>query len=153
MIKTKIAFIILVTLALIIFPYYILVFTIDSDFLYSVIPGWKTTIIPARLISNLIKFLILVMVGFYYWKLSKTINELNLKHFIIHAGLTIPAVVIAKLNLYQFFTFNLHDPNFFLSQIRKVVYINMFVNVLFLAGQILFWIYYIKLKKTKIIIK
>jgi len=153
MIKTRSAYIIFIILAIAIFPYYILVLSINSDFLYSVIPGWNTTIIPARLISNLIKLVILVVVGFYYWKLSKTNTEINLKCFSIHLALTIPAVVITKINLYQFVALNISDPDFFLSQIRTVVYINMFVNLLFLAGQVFFWMYYIKIQKAKTTIK
>lgn len=150
MIKTKTTFTIFVILAIIVFPYYIIVLSINSDFLNSIIPGWNTTIIPARLISNLIKFLILFVVVFYYWKLSKTNTEISLKKFIIHLILTIPAVLVTKLNLYQFVTFNLHDPDFFLSQIRTVVYINLFVNILFLVGQILFLIFYLRFQKKQI---
>ena len=153
MIKTKSAFIIFIILAIIIFPYYIFILSINSDFLSSIIPGWNTTLIPVRLILNLIKFLILVAVAFYYWKLSKTNTEINLKYFTIHLALTIPAVVITKLNLYHFIPLNLSQSDFFLSQIRTVVYINMFSNILFLTGQVLFWIFYIKLQKTKITIK
>lgn len=153
MIKTRSAYIIFIILLIFIFPYYTLVLSINSDFLYSIIPGWNTTIIPARLISNLIKLVILVVVGFYYSKLSKTNTEINLKYFTIHLALTIPAVVITKLNLYHFIPLNLSDPDFFLSQIRTVVYINMFSNILFLTGKVLFWIFYIKLQKTKITIK
>lgn len=153
MIKTKTAYIIFTILAIAIFPYYILVLSINSDFLYSIIPGWNTTIIPARLISNLIKLVILLVVGFYYWKLSKTNTEINLKYFTIHLVLTIPAIVITKLNLYHFIPLNLSQSDIFLSQIRTVVYINMFVNLLFLTGQVLFWIFYIKLQKTKTTLK
>ncbi|MFH6996821.1 hypothetical protein ACHRVZ_02750 [Flavobacterium sp. FlaQc-57] len=64
MIKTKTAFILFIILDIILFPYYILVLSINSDFLYSIIPGWNTAIIPGRLISNLIKFLILIVVPF-----------------------------------------------------------------------------------------
>lgn len=139
MIKTKTAVIVFLLLTIIIFPFYILVLSINSDFFNS--------IIPARLISNLIKFSILVVVSFYYWKLSKTSNEINFKKFIIHLVLTIPAVVVAKVNLYEFVTLNLYDPDIFLSQIQIVVYINIFLNILFLVGQVLFWIFYFRFQK------
>ncbi|PIF33952.1 hypothetical protein CLU81_4583 [Flavobacterium sp. 9] len=153
MIKTKTAFIIFLLLSTIIFPYYILVLSINSDFFNSIIPGWNTTIIPVRLISNLVKFIILSIVSFYYWKLSKTSNEIKLKKFIIHLALTIPAVVVAKLNLYELVPLNLNDSDIILSQIKKVVYINMLLNILFFIGQILFWIFYIKLQRTRIVIE
>ncbi len=153
MIKTKTAFIIFLLLSTIIFPYYILFLSINSDFFNSIIPGWNTTIIPARLISNLVKFLILSIVSFYYWKLSKTSNEIKFKKFIIHLALTIPAIIVAKLNLYEFVTLNLYDSDIFLSQIQIVVYINTFINILFFVGQILFWIFYIKLQRTTIVIE
>lgn len=148
MIKTKTAFIIFALLSIFIFPYYLFLLYINSDFLSSIIPGWNTTIVPIRLISNLIKFLLLIMISFYYWKLSKVIKEINLKKFILHFALTLPLVLIAKLNVYQFVEMKLYNPESFLSQIQMVIYINVFVNILFFLGQILFVIHYKRSKKS-----
>ncbi len=147
MVKTKIAFIIFTVLTVIIFPYYIFILSIDSDFLNSIIPGWYTTIFPARIISNLFKFLILVVISFYYWKLSKIENEINLKKFLIHFFLTIPAILIAKLNVYEFFRMFSYSPESFLSLIKVVVYINILVNILFFIGQVFFLQLYTRIIK------
>lgn len=112
MIRTKITFIIFVIFTIIIFPYYTIL-CLNSDFLSSLVPGWHTTIIPARLISNLIKFFILLIVSIYYFKLSKISKEIKYKKFVIHLLLTIPAIFIAKLNLYEFVTIYFYDPESF----------------------------------------
>lgn len=149
MIKTKTAFIIFIALTVIIFPYYILILSIDSDFLNSIIPGWHTTIIPGRIISNLFKFLVLIIVSFYYWKLSKVANEIDFRKFTIHFLLTIPAALIAKMNVYDFVTTDLYNPESFLSVIQMVIIINIFTNILFVAGQIFFGIFYTRIKKLR----
>lgn len=148
MIKTKTAFIIFALLSLILFPFYILIIDINSDFLSSIVPGWNTNIIGIRVFSNLIKFIILSVVSFYYWKLSKNTITIDLKKFIIHLSLTLPAVLAANLNVYKFVEMNLHNPESFLSQIQMVIYINTFINILFFLGQILFGIFYIRFRKN-----
>ena len=142
MIKTKTAFIIFSILTVIVFPYYIVILTINSDFFNSIIPGWNTNIGEEKVISNLVKFVILSIVTFYYWKLSKIKPEINYKNFLIHLLLTFPSVLLAKLNLCDFIDLNLNDLKIFASQIKMIAYICVFSNILFLLGQILFWIFY-----------
>jgi len=149
MIKTKRVFIIFAAITVIVFPYYIFIISIDSDFINSMIPGWHTSIIQIKIISNLFKFLILTVVSFYYWKLSKIINEIDSKKFIIHASLTIPAVLLAKLNVYDFVKTTLNTPESFLSIIQMIVFINIFFNILFFIGQVFFGIFYIRTKKLR----
>jgi len=146
MVKTKIAFIIFAVLTVIIFPYYIFILSFDSDFINSIIPGWHTTIFPARIISNLFKFLILGAISFYYWKLSKIEKEINLKKFLIHFFLTIPAILIVKLNIYEFFRM-FYSSESFLSLIKAVVYVSILVNILFFIGQVFFVLLYTKIIK------
>jgi hypothetical protein len=146
-IKTKTVFKIFAILTIIIFPFYIIIIGINSDFLSSIIPGWNTNIVGFRIIANLIKFIILSVVSFYYWKLSKNTINIDLKKFIIHLSLTLPAILAAKLNIYKFVEMNLHNPDSFLSQIQMVIYINTFINILFFVGQILFGIFYIRFQK------
>lgn len=69
MLKSKTVFIIFIVLSVIVLPYCI--FYINSDFFSSLVPGWNTTINSHRIISALIKFVVLSVVTFYYWKLSK----------------------------------------------------------------------------------
>jgi len=145
MVKTKTAFLIFVLLSIIIFPYYILY--LNSDFLSSKVPSWNTDIFGLRIVSNLIKFIVLSVVSFYYWKLSKNTEKIDLKKFTIHLSLTLPAILAANLNVYEFVEMNLHDPESFLSQIKMVIYINTFINILFFLGQILFRIFYVKFQR------
>lgn len=142
MMKTKTAFTIFLFLTIFIFPYYIIILSINSSFLSS--------IIPAKLIPTLIKFFILVVVSFYYWRLSKITEEIDFKKFILHLTLTLPAILIAKINVYQFVTVYFYNSESILSQIQMVVLINVLVNILFFTGQILFGLSYIKHQKTAI---
>lgn len=146
MIKTKSAFLTFAILCVIIFPYYII--HLQSDFLSSIVPGWNTSIIPQRIISNLIKFFILIISVYLYFKLSKISEQINFKKFIFHFLLTLPAVVISKLNVYKMLDFNSFNPEGFLSQIQIVVLLNIVCNILFFISQILFWRFYFKFKKS-----
>ena len=149
MIRTKTAFIIFIVLTVIVFPYYIFILSINSDFLNSIIPGWNTTIIHARVISNIFKFLILIVVSLYYFKLSGIANEIDLKKFLIHFSLTLPAVFIGKINLWNLIDFSSYNPEVFMNCIQIIVCLNIFINILFFCGQILFAINYIKTKRNK----
>jgi hypothetical protein len=150
LLKTKKAFIIFILLSLVAFPYCIAILTINSDFFYSIIPGWHTTIIPGQIISNLIKFIILSIVTFHYWKLSKLTKEVSYKKFLIHFGLTVPGILLGKINLYDLLTFNAVTPDdVVIRHIQIVVYIHIFMNILFFVGQILFWIFYVRFKRTR----
>lgn len=150
MIKAKTAFTIFFILTIIVFPYYILI--INTDFLSSIIPGWNTSIIPIRIIANLIKFIILSVVSFYYYKLSKNSIRIEAKKFIIHLLLTFPAVLVSKFNVYQFIELYFHHPDIFLYQIQMVIFINIIINMLFFSGQILFGIYYYRSRKNNTIL-
>ena len=143
--KTRIAFFTFFILSITLFPYYIIY--LQSDFLSSIVPGWNTNIVGIKIASNLIKFLILNVVTFYYWKLSKIKPEINYKIFLIHLLLTFPAILVTKLNLYDFINMNFNDLTSFTSQIKIVVYTRIFTNILFLLGQILFCIVYFRFKK------
>lgn len=139
MIKTKTTFFIYIFLLVLLFPYSILY--LNSDFLSSVVPGWHTTIYPA---ATLIKFIILLIVAFYYWKLSKVINEIDFKKFTFYFLLTFPGVLITKLDLYTLFHFSPNNTENLMTTIRTVIFIRIFTNILFFTGQILFAVYYKK---------
>lgn len=143
----RIAFFIFLILSVTIFPYYIIY--LQSDFLSSTIPGWNTDIVGIKIVSNLIKFIILSIVTFHYWKLSKFTKEIRYKKFLIHFGLTIPGVLLGKINLYDLLNFNTVNPEDVIHQIQIVVYISIFMNILFFTGQILFWIFYVRYKRTR----
>ena len=144
--NTRIAFFIFLTLSVTIFPYYIIY--LQSDFLSSIIPGWNTDIVGIKIVSNLIKFVILGIITFHYWKLSKLTKEISYKKFLIHFGLTFPGVLLGKINLYDLLNFNTVNPEDIIHQIQIVVYIHVFMNILFFVGQILFWIFYVRFLKN-----
>lgn len=137
--KTKTTFFICIFLLILLFPYSILY--LNSDFLSSFVPGWHTTIYP---VATLIKFIILLIVAFYYWKLSKVTNEIDFKKFALYFLLTFPGVLVTKLDLFDLFNFSSNDHENFMRQIKIIVFIKIFTNVLFFTGQILFAIYYKK---------
>jgi hypothetical protein len=147
--KTKLAFFIFFILSITIFPYYIIY--LQSDFLSSIVPGWNTNITEIKVASNILKFLIVSIVTFYYWKLSKIKPKINYTLFLIHLLLTFPAILITRLNLYDFLNMNFNNLSCFNSQIKIVVYTRIFTNILFLFGQIMFWIFYFRYKKNIVV--
>jgi hypothetical protein len=142
MIKTKIVFIIFILLSIFIFPYSFLFLKID--FISSITPGWNTIIYHY---GALIKFFFLMISAFFCWKLSKVINEINIKKIALYLLLTMPAVIITKLNLFELFNFNSTDPENFMKQIQIIVLIKILTNILFISAQIMFWVYYKKSKQ------
>jgi len=142
MIKTKIVFIIFILLSIFIFPYSFLFLKID--FISSITPGWNTTIYHY---GALIKSFFLMISAFFCWKLSKVINEINIKKIALYLLLTMPAVIITKLNLFELFNFNSTNPENFMKQIQIIVLIKIFTNILFISVQIMFWVYYKKSKQ------
>ncbi|CAM3514354.1 DUF2569 domain-containing protein [Flavobacterium chungbukense] len=146
MIKTKYVFLVFFVLALIVFPYYIIY--LSSDFVSSIVPGWNTTIVSGQIISNLIKFVALLITTICYWKLSKINNQIILKSFLIHFTLTIPAVFISRMSLYELITSISFNPENFVNRISLIIFINICLNILFCIGQIIFWRFYIKSKRS-----
>lgn len=143
MIKVKIILIVFFGFLILLFPYYIIY--LQSDFLSSIVPGWHTDIVSGQLIINLIKFLFLVITFFLYWKLSKIQKEIEFKHFVIHFLLTLPAVLVSKINLYNLLNFHSINPESFIKQIQIIIWINSGVNLLFFSGFIWFIFLYKKL--------
>jgi hypothetical protein len=146
MIKTKKASIIFLILSLIVFPYYIIF--LQSDFLSSMVPGWHTTIVPWKIIPNSIKFIALLITTILYWNLSRINTEIALKTVLLHLSLTIPAVFIGRINLYELFISKLINPEKFINSIQLIIFTNICLNTLFFTGQIIFWRYYFKSKKS-----
>ena len=146
--RTKTAFIIFAFLCIIVFPYYIIIVSLNSDFFNSIIPGWHTTIVSGQIIANLLKFIILSIITFYYWKLSKITEQINYRKFLIHFSMTIPTVLFTKIDLYDIFHFDSRDPNYLVNQIQALAYAHIFFNILFFVGQILFWIFYVRFRKN-----
>ncbi|KRD58157.1 hypothetical protein ASE40_17615 [Flavobacterium sp. Root935] len=146
MIKTKSVFIFFFILCISLFPYHITILCINSDLLSPIVPGWKTNIIPAEIVSNFIKFLGLLVTVICYWKLSKIYDEIRFKSFVIHFLLTIPTVFIGKISLFELLPISSNSENF-INRISIIVFINICLNILFFTSQIIFWRFYIKSKR------
>lgn len=143
MIKVKIVLTVFLGFSLLLFPYYLIY--LQSDFLSSIVPGWNTEIASAKLIATLIKFLFLAITTFLYWKLSKIKKEIQLKKFVIHFLLALPAVLLSKLNLYNLLNFHSVDPDNFMKQIQIIILINSTANILFYSGFVWFILFYKKI--------
>lgn len=148
MINTKLSFLTFVILCIIIFPYNIVLFFFNSDLLYSLVPGWHSTFIPGQIISNAIKFLILLIITICYWKLSKIKTRIDSKKFSIHLLLTLPAIFVGKFSLYGFSNPETLELDDFINNIKIIVILNIFISFLFLVGQVLFWRFYLQNKKS-----
>ncbi|WP_394776555.1 hypothetical protein [Flavobacterium sp.] len=146
MIKTKTSFIIFSILSAFTFPYLSLLTSLSSDYFSAFISIWNTTIYS--FIPAFIKFLILIIITFLYWKLSTITFEINRKKFFTHLLLSIPGVLFSNISVYKLLNFHSFDSDSFLTQIQTVIFINTFINILFLFEQILFVVYYIKYTKT-----
>ena len=118
------------------------------DFATSVVPGWHTTIFPSYFIWGLIVIIVLLIMTIGYWLLSKRVDKINWTLFAIHFLLTIPTVIFLKF------------PSIFLDVqqtnqeeiIKALSFRIKLIPVawtLFLVGQALFIIYFVRTIKSK----
>ena len=118
------------------------------DFATSVFPGWHTTIFPPYFIWGLILIIVLLLVTIGYWILSKRVDKINWTLFAFHFILTIPTVIFLKF------------PSIFLDvqqtnqeEIIKAISLRIklipVVWTLFIVGQTLFIIYFVRTIKSK----
>jgi hypothetical protein len=128
----------------------LLLFTVPlpSDLAFSVVPGWHETIFPTHFILQLVVFVLLLCTTFGYWQLSKGHRQMNWTKFILHIILTIPIVVCIKFPS-LLVDWRLIDQGGLSSLERNDSAVLFFMLVLFLLGQILFLVYYIKAMRTR----
>jgi hypothetical protein len=118
------------------------------DFATSVVPGWHTTIFPPFFIWGLIVIIVLLLVTIGYWLLSKRTDKINWTLFAFHFMLTIPTLIFLKF------------PTIFLivEQINQEEIINAIslrikliptAWTLFIIGQVLFVVYFIRTINSK----
>jgi hypothetical protein len=145
MTKPYIPFFAFLTLLFLIIPF-------SFDFATSVVPGWHTTIFPPFFIWGLIVIVILLLVTIGYWLLSKQVDKINWTLFVIHFGLTIPAVIYLKIP-----TIFLEVPLTNQEELIKAILLRIkFIPVawaLFGIGQIIFVIYFARTIYSKRIAK
>ena len=112
------------------------------DLATSVVPGWHTRIFPPYFIWGFVVLVVLFFVTIAYWLLSKRTDKINWILFAIHFALTIPTIIYLRF------------PSIVWSvQLIKSTELRLklipIAWTLFIAGQILFLIYYIRTIKTK----
>ena len=118
------------------------------DFATSLVPGWHTTILPPYFIWGLFVMIILLLVTIGYWLLSKRTDKTNWTLFAIHFILTIPTIIYLKFPSI-FLEVRSTDQNKLLEALEFRMRLIPVAWALFIAGQILFLIYYIRTIKVK----
>ncbi len=126
------------------FPFSILFYI--SDLTSSIIPGWHTTVNYFYYLNSFLKLLLLFFVIFSYWKLSKKQDRLSSKFFYFHFILTLPSILFSKIPMSFLIEFDTNIDKM-IQQFTTINNIKMTLFILFLIGQILFFIYYYKTKK------
>ena len=118
------------------------------DFATSVVPGWHTTIFPPYFIWGLIVFIVLLLVTIGYWLLSKRTDKINWTLFAIHFLLTIPTIIFLKFPTILL-DVQLTDQDKLIRAIEFRMKLIPIAWTLFIIGQILFLIYYVRTIKAK----
>lgn len=118
------------------------------DFATSVVPGWHTTIFPPYFIWGLIVVIVLLLVTIGYWLLSKRTDKINWTLFAIHFLLTIPTVIFLKFPTILL-DVQLTDQDKLIRAIEFRLKLIPIAWTLFIVGQILFLIYYVRTIKAK----
>ncbi len=113
------------------------------DFATSVVPGWHTTIFPPYFIWELIVITVLLWVTIDYWLLSKRTNKTNWTLFAIHFVLTIPTIIYLKFPSILL-DVQLTDQAELIKAIAFRLKLIPIAWTLFIVGQVLFLIYFIR---------
>jgi hypothetical protein len=118
------------------------------DFATSAVPGWHTTIFPPYFVWGLVILIVLLLVTIGYWLLSRRTDKRNWTLFAIHFVLTIPTIIYLKFPSI-FLDVQVADQNKLIKAITFRMRLIPIAWTLFIVGQILFLIYYIRTIKTK----
>lgn len=121
----------------------LLTIPLSFDFTTSVVPGWHTTIFPPYFIAGLIVFIVLLLVTIGYWLLSRRTSKINWILFSIHFALTIPAIVYLKFPSILL-DIPMTRPGDWVKAIAFRIKLIPIAWALFIIGQILFIIYYVR---------
>jgi hypothetical protein len=118
------------------------------DFATSVVPGWHTVIYPPYFVAGFLAIVVLLLVTIGYWLLLKRADKTSWALFLIHFLLTIPAIMFLK---FPSILLNVHESNqaeLFKALSLRIKFIPVAL-ILFVAGQILFCVYFIRTIKGK----
>jgi hypothetical protein len=126
----------------------LLIIPFSFDFSTSVVPGWHTTIFPPYFLWGLIVIIALLLVTIGYWLLLKRVDKINWTLFALHFLLTIPTVIFIK---FPSIFLDIHETN--QEEIIKAIYSRIKLIpvawTLFILGQALFIIYFVRTINSK----
>jgi len=119
----------------------------ESGFTIQSLTGWKS-VIPNTSYLEIIVLILISIITFVYWKISKRKSQINLKLFIVHFIMTIPIVLWARFNfpIRQIASKNSTDILEMIDLINRILYT---VIILFFVGQTFFVILLLKMRKVK----
>lgn len=118
------------------------------DFATSAVPGWHTTFFPPYLVWGFIVIIVLLLVTIGYWLLSKRADKINLTLFVFHFALTILTSIYLMLPSILL-NVNVADQGKLIKAIAFRIQLIPIARILFITGQILFLIYFIRTIKNK----
>ena len=121
----------------------LLITPFSFDFATSVVPGWHTTIFPPYFIFGFAVLIVLRFVTIGYWLLLKRVSRIDMILFVSHFILTIPTIIFLKfpsilLDVQQ------TNKNELIESLAFRIRLIPKVWMLFLVGQVLFLIYYVR---------
>ncbi len=121
---------------------------ISFDFATSVVPGWHTTIYPPYFLASAIIFISILFSVIAYWLLLKKNAKISWAIFFIHLVLTIQVVIINRFpNL--FLDIQNIEKKKIIGQLSLLSDLIMLSYFLFIAGQFLFVVYFVKAMRKK----
>ena len=125
----------------------LLTIPLSFDFATSVVPGWHTTIFPPYFVWELIVVIALLLVTIGYWLLLKRVDKINWTLFAIHFITTILTVIFLK---FPSILLDAQEPdqNKLIREIAFRINLIPVSWMIFIAGQILFLIYYVRAIKA-----
>jgi hypothetical protein len=118
------------------------------DFATSVVPGWHTTVFPPFFVWTVILAIILLFVTIGYWLLSSRVDKMNWILFAIHFMLTVPTVIFIKFPSILLDVQETNQEELLQALSLRITLIPV-AWTLFIIGQILFVIYFIRITKSK----
>ena len=128
----------------------LLMLTLHSsfDFATSVAPGWHTTIYPPYFVWVHLVIIVLLLATIGFWLISKQTDRTNWILFAIHFVLTIPTTIFLKVpSIFLQREFTNQDK--LLEALQFRIRLIPIAWTLFIAGQILFLVYFIRIVRTK----
>ena len=123
--------------------FFVLTIPFGSDMATAVVPGWHITVATPHFLATVIISISLLLVAIGYRKLINNKNRVSLLFVFFHALLTIPLVLFIRSPL---LVLTISGPDLNLPG-RQVTFATTIVGasfVLFIAGLVLFGIYFLR---------